>query len=148
MIRNSPQWSPYITADKCTKFINILSKSAKLQRRLKYGALRTINNWSNPIITLLYSICLEQDVQPEENRKSTVLRKHQDLQTFITKSSDAVCVLIGLSPLIIKLQKIIKNMISMWTHHYEVATSTRHSQDRSKSEDGFSSGIAMNKTIS
>ena len=116
------------SVDIWTKLINALSKSAKLEWGLKYGTLRTIH--TGPTLPLLSYVApiWNKALTKKYNRKILAwiqcLMNIRISKEFRNTSSEALCVLTGLTPIKIKLKK--KNIkkydlkeigIWMWKHH-------------------------------
>ena len=99
------------TTDRCTKLINALSKSARLNWGLKQEALRTI--YSGAILPqLLYAA----PVWAEAIQKKCNKHKYTRVQRLIslriarayrTISHEALCILTGLTPIYIKVEEVV-----------------------------------------
>ena len=160
------------TAEKCTKLINALSKSSKLEWGLKYGALRTI--YTGAILPLLsYAAPVWSKAMTKKFNQKRITRVQRLMnirisKAFRTTSNEALCVLTGLAPITIELQEIVKkydlarngdmNMetsleLNKWPHpadipriegvHPKEAYVLNIYTDGSKSEDGVGSGVAI-----
>ena len=99
-------------ADRSTRLINALSRSAKLDWGLSHGALRTI--YKGAILPLLsYGIpAWIESLQNKSNRMKLIrvqrLMNIKIAKAFRTTSTEALCTITGLTPIIIKLQEISK----------------------------------------
>ena len=157
--------------ERCTKLINALSKSAKLNWGLQHGALKTM--YKGAILPMLsYGSPVWIDALKRTHNCSKLIRVQRLVnikiaKAFRTTSTEALCVLTGLTPIIIKLQEIAKeyHMIKdpntaidrplefkRWPHPADVPliddiTNTEHAieiyTDGSKTEQGVGSGVAI-----
>jgi len=99
-------------AEKCTKLIFALFKSAKLNWELKHAALKTI--YTGGILPLLlYGAPVWRNVIDKASYKSKLVRVQRLINIKIAKayrtvSNDALCILTGLTPIAIKMQETSK----------------------------------------
>ena len=97
------------TAEKCTKLIFALSKSAKLNWGLKHAALKTI--YTGGILPLLlYGAPVWGKAMDKACYKLKLVRVQRLINIKIAKayrtvSNDALCILTGLTPIDIKIQE-------------------------------------------
>lgn len=159
-------------ADKCTKLIFQLSKSAKLTWGLQHRALRII--YTGGILPLiLYGAPVWKDILENKCYINKLIRVQRLINIKIAKSyrtvsNEALCLITGITPINIKIEKFSKfyerirekcNMIDrekevkFWSHPADfvrVADHEKESQnqiqvdtDGSKSTEGTGSGIAI-----
>jgi len=99
----------YIT-DRCTKLINALSKSARLNWGLKHEALKTIYNGSI-LPQLLYAAPVWVESIIKKCNRTKYVRVQRLISLIIAKayrtiSHEAFCILTGLTPIDIKVEKV------------------------------------------
>jgi hypothetical protein len=96
-------------AEKCTKLIFVLSKSAKLNWGLKDAALKTI--YTGGILPLLlYGAPVWEKVVGKVSYKSKLVRVQRLIniktaKAYRTVSNKALCILMGLTPIAIKIEE-------------------------------------------
>ena len=163
------------TAERCTKLIHSLSKSAKITWGLKHKALKTI--YKGAILPLLlYGAPIWVDAMKYEHNRLKYTRVQRLInikiaKAFRTTSNEALCILTGLTPIIIKTEEAAKLYIitkgqedlgysvdrdlepQHWPHPAEVVKineateGTQHTlqifTDGSKNDLGVGSGIAI-----
>ena len=100
----------YIT-DRCTKLINALSKSARIRWGLKHEALKTIYNGAI-LPQLLYAAPVWLESIKKECNKAKYVRVQRLINLRIAKayrtiSHEALCILIGLTPINIKAEEVV-----------------------------------------
>jgi ribosomal protein L5 len=114
VIDNKFKFSEHISyaAERCAKLIHSLYKSAKVSWGLKHGVLQTI--YKGAILTLLLygaPVWIEA-MQYEHNRQKYILVQRlmniKMAKAFRTTSSEALCILTGLTPIIIKTEEAVK----------------------------------------
>ena len=99
-------------AERCTKLIHSLSRSAKVTWGIKQEALKTI--YKGVILhLLLYGAPVWIDVMKYEHNKQKYIRLQRliNIRTakeFRTTSSEALCILTGLTPIINKTEEAVK----------------------------------------
>ena len=97
--------------DKCTKLINILSRSAKLSWRLQQEALIPIYQGAIvPIITYgapLWSKAITKSYNKSKIRSMQRLINIRIIKSFRTISFEASCILSGLVPLDLKIEAYV-----------------------------------------
>ena len=104
-------------SSKCTKLIHTLSKSAKQHWGLSHAALYTI--YKGAILPLLLYSALIWIKALEKECNKTVYNRVQCLinikiaKAFRTTSSEALCTLTGLTPIVIKVEEAVKLYIIM-----------------------------------
>ena len=96
----------YVRMYVCTKLINALSKSAKLEWGLKYRALRTI--YTGAILPLLsYAAPVWSKAMTKVFNQKRITRVQRLMNIRISKAfrttSEALCVVTGLAPITIEL---------------------------------------------
>jgi hypothetical protein len=157
-------------AEKCTKLIFTLSKSAKLNWGLKHQALKTI--YTGGILPLLlYGAPIWRKAIDKASYKARLLRVQRLINIKIAKayrtvSHEALCVLTGTMPIDLKIEqearlyqltksndKFDKDMeIKYWQHPAVASISSMDEEeegliqiytDGSKTEEGVGSGIAI-----
>jgi len=166
-------------AEKCAKLIHILSKAAKLTWGIKHEAIATIYKGAIlPLLTYGAPIWIEA-MNFEHNRQKYIrvqrLINIRMAKAFRTTSSEALCMLTGMTPILIKLEektahyKIKQKLghhdiewdcdveIQNWPHPAEVGiihevvgneeTSIQVYIDGSKQEQGVGSGAVIFKGI-
>jgi hypothetical protein len=89
-------------AEKCTKSIFALSKSAKLNWGLKHATLKTIHTGGIPPL-LLYGASVWKRAIDKVSYKSKIVRVQRLINIKIAKvhrtvSNEALCILTGLTP--------------------------------------------------
>jgi ribonuclease HI len=161
------------TARKCTTLIHTLSKSAKLNWGLQQGALNTI--YKGAILPLLTYAAPVWIRAMETNYNKTLYTRVQRLinikiaKAYRTTSNEALCILTGNAPIIIKAEEAAniyrttkdKGNLQLdhetdqkdWTHPADTVDlrdsndSKEYSihvyTDGSKSENGVGSGVAI-----
>jgi hypothetical protein len=100
----------YIT-DRCTKLINIMSKSARINWELKHEALRTIYNGAI-LPQLLFAAPVWIESIKKECNKDKYVRVQRLISLRIAKayrtiSHEALCILTGLTPINIKVEEVV-----------------------------------------
>jgi len=114
IIDNKFKFSEHISyaAERCTKLIHSLSKSAKVSWRFKHEALKTI--YKGAILPLLLygaPVCIEA-MKYEYNRLKYIrmqrLMNIRMAKAFRTTSSEALCILVRMTPIIIKTEEAVK----------------------------------------
>jgi ribonuclease HI len=161
-------------AEKCTKLIFVLSKSAKLNWGLKHAALKTI--YTGGILPLLlYGSPIWKKTLDKACYKLKLIRFQRLINIKIAKayrtvSNEALCILTGITPIVIKIEEAIQFYeitrghtrdtalidcdvgVKHWQHPAEKInllpgnndTSTiQIYTDGSKSEQGVGAGIAI-----
>jgi ribonuclease HI len=96
-------------ADKCTKLIFLLSKSAKLNWGLSHKALKTIY-LGGILPLLLYGAPVWIKAMEKESYKSKLLREQRLINikmamAYRTVSNEALCLLTGMTPIDIKIEE-------------------------------------------
>jgi len=107
-------------ADKCAKLIFSLSKSAKIQWGLKHEALITISKGAI-LPPLLYSAPVLIDALRYKYNRRKYVRVQRLMNILIAKayrtmSSEALCILAGTTPIIIKAEEAAKRY-DVWKGH-------------------------------
>jgi len=100
------------TANKCTKCIHALSKSAKQSWGLSHEALYTIHK-GVILPLLLYGApvwieALEKECNKKGYNRIQRLFDIKIAKAFRTTSNEALCTLTGLTPIVIKAEKVAK----------------------------------------
>ena len=100
----------YIT-DKCTKLINALSKSARINWGLRHEALKTIYNGAI-LQQLLYATPVWIESIKKECNGTKYVRVQRLISLRIAKvyfsiSHEALCILIGLTPINNKVEEVV-----------------------------------------
>ena len=101
----------YVT-DRCTQLINILGRSAKLAWGLKHEALKTI--YKGAILPLLsyaapvWINALDKEVNCKKYNRAQRLINIKIAKSFRTVSNEALCIINGLTPIVIKIKEIAK----------------------------------------
>jgi ribonuclease HI len=164
-------------AEKCTKLIFVLSKSAKLNWGLKHAALKTI--YTGGILPLiLYGAPIWKKALDKECYRLKLIRVQRLInikmaKAYRTVSNEALCILSGITPIIIKIQESIQLYeiirsnkreetlvdydvgVNHWQHPAErINLLTEENEtndiqiytDGSKSEEGVGAGVAIFKT--
>ena len=99
-------------AERCAKLILSLSRSAKVTWGIKHKAMKTI--YKGTILPfLLYGALVWIDAMQYEYNKRKYIRVQrliniQTAKTFRTTSSEALCILTGITPIIIKTEEAVK----------------------------------------
>ena len=99
-------------AERCAKLIHSLSRSAKVTWGIKHKAMKTI--YKGTILPfLLYGALVWIDAMQYEYNKRKYIRVQrliniQTAKTFRTTSSEALCILTGITPIIIKTEEAVK----------------------------------------
>jgi hypothetical protein len=99
-------------AEKCTKLIYSLSKSAKISWGLKYEALKTM--YKGVILPpLLYGAPVWTEAMKYAHNKLKYIRVQRLMnirmaKAFCTASSKALCIVTGMTPIIIKTEVAVK----------------------------------------
>ena len=99
------------TTDRCTKLINALSKSARLNWGLKQEALRII--YSGAILPqLLYAAPVWAEAIQKKCNKDKYTRVQRLIslriaRAYRTISHEALCILTGLTPIYIKVEEVV-----------------------------------------
>jgi hypothetical protein len=99
----------YIT-DSCTKLINALSKSAKINWGLRHEALKTIHNGAVlPQLLHATRVWIEA-IKKERNRAKYVrvqrLISLRTAKAYLATCHEALCILPGLTPITIKAEDV------------------------------------------
>jgi hypothetical protein len=162
-------------AEKCTKLVFALSKSARLNWGLKQAALKTI--YTGGILPLLlYGAPVWRNAIDKASYKSKLVRVQRLInikiaQAYRTVSHEALCVLTGMIPIDLKIEKAAriyqltkgndkekaqfdKDMeVRYWQHPAEASISSTEEKeekgtvhihtDGSKTDKGIGSGIAI-----
>jgi ribonuclease HI len=163
----------YYAAEKCTKLIYNLSKMAKLSWGIKHAAIETI--YKGAILPLLtYGAPVWIDAMKYEHNRRKYIRVQGLINIRMAKadrttSSEALCILTGNTPIIIKIEEAVKlynikkRMVSptlvldmdvefqYWPHPADAVTITEVAgnekasvhTDGSKHEHGVGSGPAI-----
>lgn len=164
----------YMT-EKCTKLISALSKSAKINWGLKHAALKTIYR-GGILPLLLYGAPVWGKVIDKACYKLKLIRVQRLINIKIAKayrtvSNEALCIIIGLTPLDITIQEAIEyyqltkgsnkegtlvdrdTEVKYWHHPAETITLPAENNedtstiqiftDGSKSELGVGAGVAI-----
>ena len=114
IIDNKFKFSEHIryAAEKCTKLIHSLSKSAKISWGLKHEALKMI--YKGAVLTLLLygaPVWIE-GMKYEYNRQKYIkvqrLMKLRIAKAFCATSSEALCILAGFTPIVIKTEEAVE----------------------------------------
>jgi hypothetical protein len=114
IIDNKFKFSYHVSyaAERCTKLIYSLSKSAKISWGLKHEALKTI--YKGAILTLLlYGAPVWIEAMKYEYNRLKYFRVQRLInikiaKAFRTTSSEALCILTGMTPIIIKTEEAVK----------------------------------------
>ena len=124
----------YIT-DRCTKLINALSKSARLNWGLKHEALKTIYNGAI-LPQLLYATPVWVESIKKDCNRAKYVRVQRLISLRIAKayrtiSHEALCILTGLTPIDIKVEEVatLYNITTGRTnqnHHIDKAENPRN----------------------
>jgi hypothetical protein len=177
IIDNKFKFSEHISyaAEKCTKLIHSLSKSAKISWGLRHEALKTIYK-AEILSLLLYGAPVWNEAMKYEYNKQKYIRVQRLMnvkiaKAFRTTSSEALCILAGTTPIIIKTEEVVKQYnvrkgkgsqtqlidreleLENWPHPadavkiIEVDEYQDHAiqayTDGSKNEQGVGSGVAI-----
>jgi hypothetical protein len=99
-------------AEKCTKLIFALSKSAKIKWELKHAALKTIYT-GGELPLLLYGAPVWKKAIYKVSYKLKLIREQRLINIKIAKayrtmSNEALCILMGLTPIAIKIEEAIQ----------------------------------------
>jgi hypothetical protein len=108
------KFSEYISyaAEKCTKLIHSLSKSAKISWGLKHEAQKTI--YKGAVLPLLLDrapVWIEAMKYEYDRQKYIRVQRLMNIRiakAFRTTSSEALCILAGLAPIIVKTEEAVK----------------------------------------
>jgi hypothetical protein len=99
-------------AERCTKLIHSLTKSTKVSWGLKHGALQT--TYKGAILPLLLygaPVWIEA-MQYKHNRQKYIrMQRHMNIRiakVFQATSSEALCILTGMTPIIINTEEVVK----------------------------------------
>jgi hypothetical protein len=99
-------------AEKCNKLIYSLSKSAKLTWGLKHEALRTIYKGAILPLLLYGAPVWTEEMKYSYNRLKYIrvqrLTNIRMAKAFCTTSSETLCIVIGMTPIIIKTEEAVK----------------------------------------
>jgi hypothetical protein len=113
IIDNKFQFSEHINyaAERCTKLIHSLSKSAKVSWELKHEELKTI--YKGAIIFLLYGAPVWIEATKHEYSRRNYIRVQGLLNIRVAKafrkiSSEALCILAGMTSTFIKTEEAVK----------------------------------------
>ena len=159
------------TTERCTKLINALAKSAKLDWGLQHGALRTIYKGAIlPLLSYGSPVWIEALRKKHNHNRFTRVQRLINIKitkAFRTTSTEALCILSGLTPISIKLEEIAKEYNTRkksrqrnrpldyknWPHPADVpafeeaVTNKEYTveayTDGSKTEEGVGSGVAV-----
>jgi ribosomal protein L5 len=99
-------------AERCTKLIHSLTKTAKISWGLKHEAMKTIYKGAiQPL--LLYGAPVWIEAMKYEHSRLKYIRLQRLInirmaKTYCTTSSEAVCILTGTTPIIIKAEEAVK----------------------------------------
>jgi hypothetical protein len=99
-------------AEKCATLIHSLSRSAKVTWGIKHEGMKTI--YKGAILPLLlYGAPVWIDAMKYEHNKQKYIRVQRLInlltaKAFRTTSSEALCVLTGITPIIIKTEEAVK----------------------------------------
>ena len=99
-------------AERCAKLIHSLSRSAKVTWGIKHEAMKTI--YKGAILPLLlYGAPVWIDAVQYEYNKQKYIRVQRLInirtaKAFRTTSSEALCILTGITPIIIKMEEAVK----------------------------------------
>jgi hypothetical protein len=100
------------TAEKCTKLIYNLSKSAKVSWGLKHEALKTIYKGAILPLLLYGAPIWAESMKYEYNRLKYIrvqrLMNIRMAKAFRTTLSEALCIVTGMTPIIIKTEEAVK----------------------------------------
>jgi len=113
IIDNKFEVSEHISyaTEKCTKLIDSLSKSAKISWGLKHEALKTIYKGAVLPLLLYGAPVWIEEMKYAYNRQKyirvQILMNLRIAEAFHTTSSDALCILAGLTPIIIKTEEAV-----------------------------------------
>jgi ribosomal protein L5 len=100
------------TAERCTKIIHSLSKAAKVSWGLKHEAFKTI--YKGAILPfLLYGAAAWIEAMKHKYNRQKYIKVQQLMnvrmaKAFHTTSSEALCILTGMTPIIIKTEEAVK----------------------------------------
>jgi hypothetical protein len=99
-------------AERCTKLIYSLSKMAKLTWGIKHAVITTIYKGAIlPLLTYGAPVWIEA-MKYEHNRQKYIrvprLINIRMAKAYHTTSSEALCMLTGMTPIIIKLEEVVK----------------------------------------
>ena len=109
-------------AEKCAKLIHSLSKAVKLTWRIKHKAIATI--YKGTILPLLrYGASIWIEAMNFEHNRQKYIRVQRLInirmaKAFRTMSSEALCMLMGMTPILIKLKEE--------TAHYKIKQKLGH----------------------
>jgi len=114
IIDNKLKFKEHITyvAERCTKLIHNLSRSAKLTWGLKHESLKTI--YEGAILPLLlYGAPVWIDAMKYEHNRQIYIRVRRLInirmaKAYRTTSSEALCTLTGITPIIIRTEVAVK----------------------------------------
>ena len=112
------------TTERCAKLTHNLSRVARLTWGLRYGAIATIYKGAIlPLLSYGAPVWIEA-MRHQHNRQK--LKRVQRLinlrmaRAFCTTSGEAVCILTGMKPIIIKIEEIVKqHEFKEWQPHRE-----------------------------
>jgi hypothetical protein len=112
-IDNKFKFSEHISyaAERCTKLIHGLSKSAKVSWGLKHEVLKTIYKGAILPLLLYGAPVWIEAMKYAYNRQYVRVQRLMNIsmaKTFCTTSSEALCILVGMTPIIIKTEKAVK----------------------------------------
>ena len=99
-------------AERCAKLIRNLSKTAKLTWGIKHETIATICKGAIlPLLTYGAPVWIEA-MKNEHNRQKYIrvqrLINIRLAKAYCTTSSEALCILTGMTPIIIKLEEVVK----------------------------------------
>ena len=101
-------------AERCAKLIHSLSKAAKLTWAIKHAAIATIYSYTGAILPLLtYGTPVWIEAMNYEHNRQKYIRVQRLInismaKAYRTTSSEALCMLMGMTPIIIKLEQVAK----------------------------------------
>jgi hypothetical protein len=112
----------YIT-EKCTKLILVISKSAKINWALDHKALKTIY-LGGVLPLLLYSAPVWIMAMENKKYKNKVIRVQRLItikmaKAYRTVSSEAICVITGVTPIRIKIEEAAEIYHQISSHRKE-----------------------------
>ena len=99
-------------AGRCTKLVHGLSKSAKASRGLKHERLKTIYIKERYYLSYYMELVWIEAMKYEYNRLKYIrvqrLMNIRMAKAFRTTSSEALCILAGMTPIITKTEEAVK----------------------------------------
>ena len=122
----------YIT-EKCNNLIHVLSRSTKVSWGLSHGALKTIYKGAMlPLVSYGIPVWMQALEKEHNRRKIKAVQRLINIKiakAFRTVSHEALCILAGLPPIIIKLQETAElyNIKKAGTYlNYEIEVPVNH----------------------